>query len=65
MKMSGLNLGSVDWVIMAILLPLFGVVIRYLIRSRKSGMTCVGCPHSGNCSGCSCTSRGEEDQMEQ
>ena len=65
MKMSGLNLGDVDWIIMAILVPLFGVVIRYLIKSRKNGVTCVGCSHSGGCLGCSCTDRQEADPKEQ
>ena len=39
------------------LVIILGGAIFYIIRSRKKGIKCIGCPDakscSGNCSGCS------------
>lgn len=50
-------------IIIAILLVIIGGVIAYLVRAKKRGETCVGCPYAkleggcgGSCNGHSNTS---------
>ena len=44
--------------IAAIVMAILGGAAVYIIRSKKSGVRCIGCPSSktcsGNCAGCSC-----------
>ena len=42
----------VDWLIIGILLIIAAAAIFAIYRSKKSGKKCIGCPDSGNCSGC-------------
>ena len=46
-------------VIILILLVIAGGIIWYIIRAKKRGETCIGCPYAkqckGKCGGCSCT----------
>lgn len=42
-------------IIIAIIAAILGGVIGYLVRAKKRGQTCVGCPHAKQCGGkCSC-----------
>jgi len=48
-----------DYVIIAILVAVVGAAVAYIVKAKKSGRKCIGCPDgccsSGNgCSGCSC-----------
>lgn len=47
----------VDFLIIAIVAAVVGLVLRYLHRAKKKGVRCIGCPDgakcSGHCSGCS------------
>ncbi len=39
-------------VIVALLLVLIAVlIVWYLVRQRKKGVQCIGCPYAKNCSG--------------
>jgi len=41
-----------------LIVAILGGAIAYLIRAKKRGQRCVGCPHSKTCSGgCSCDSK--------
>lgn len=47
-------------VVILILLAIVAGIIWYLVRAKKRGETCIGCPYakqcSGKCSGgCNCT----------
>ena len=46
-----------DLILVAILLLIFGLVVFYIIRAKKKGVKCIGCPNgakcSGKCAGCS------------
>ena len=48
----------VDFLILAVIAVIVGLAVFYIIRSKKSGKKCIGCPDSGacsgNCAGCSC-----------
>ena len=42
-----------ETVIVIIVLGLIlGGAAAYLVRAKKKGRKCVGCPYSGNCSAC-------------
>ena len=46
----------------ALVVLIIGGAVAYIIRSKKSGKKCIGCPYSKSCSGsCSC---GTEDKKE-
>ncbi len=53
----------IDLIIVAILVLIIGSIIFYLIRAKKRGETCIGCPYAkkcaGNCSG-SCKHKDKE-----
>ena len=38
-------------VIIALLLGIAGGIIFYLVRAKKRGETCIGCPYAKQCSG--------------
>lgn len=42
----------IDFVVGAILVVIVGLALMYIIKSRKNGIKCVGCPEAKNC--CSC-----------
>ena len=55
-------MGTVDFIIIAIIALIVGGAVVYIINAKKSGKKCIGCPDSsacskngscgGNCSGC-------------
>ena len=40
----------VDIIVIAILAVLIGGAIAYIIKAKKNGQKCIGCPHSKQCS---------------
>lgn len=55
----------VDIILIVLLVGIAAGVIFYLIREKKRGAVCVGCPHAKQCAkaksgGCSCGSDSEE-----
>ncbi len=50
----------VDVIIIVVLLGVVGVAVSYIVKEKKKGAKCIGCPAgntcaqkcSGNCSGC-------------
>lgn len=38
-------------IVILILLALVAGILWYLIRAKRKGVTCVGCPHAKQCSG--------------
>lgn len=49
-------MNPVDYIIIAVLLAVAGGAAFAIVKAKKSGKKCIGCPHSGscggNCSGC-------------
>ena len=42
-------------ILVAVLLLIIGFAVGYIIKAKKSGKKCIGCPDSGSCgSGCGC-----------
>jgi hypothetical protein len=53
-----------DWITLAVLALAVGGALLYIVKAKKSGKKCIGCPHSGTCGkekagGCSC---GDKDK---
>lgn len=43
-------------IVAAILCMVVGAAIAYIVKEKKKGTVCIGCPHAGTCakgSGCS------------
>lgn len=50
-----------NFIIIAVIAVIVGVAIAYIVKAKKSGAKCIGCPAGGQCShkhstelGCSC-----------
>ena len=48
-------------IIIAVLIIIVGASIYYIVKEKKKGTVCIGCPHAGTCaskkganSGCGC-----------
>ncbi|MBR6737100.1 MAG: FeoB-associated Cys-rich membrane protein [Clostridia bacterium] len=46
----------IDVLVIAILLIITGLIIFYLVRAKKRGETCIGCPHAKECAKKHCNS---------
>jgi len=42
-------------IIIAILVVIIGAAAGYVIKAKKSGKKCIGCPDSGSCSTSGCS----------
>ena len=42
-------MGLTDYLILAIFVLILGFVIFYIIKEKKKGTVCIGCPHAGTC----------------
>ena len=48
-------MGPTDIIITIILLLILGGAAAYIIRAKKSGAKCIGCPYAKQCGGkCGC-----------
>ena len=47
----------IDFIVIGIIVLIIGGASAYIIKAKKSGQKCIGCPDaktcSGSCSGCS------------
>lgn len=57
----------VDFVIFAVLAVILGAAVIYLVKAKKRGVKCIGCPDAavcahknGSCSGGGCSCCGDE-----
>ncbi len=52
-----------DYIILAILVATITGVIGYIMKQKKNGKKCIGCPYSAKCNscGCDCIEDKEED----
>ena len=39
----------VDWIVVAVIVLIVGGALAYIIKAKKSGKRCIGCPDSGSC----------------
>lgn len=53
-------------IVAAVVLVIVGLAAGYIIKAKKRGEACIGCPYSKTCSGhhgqggCSCGGNGQE-----
>lgn len=38
-----------NFIIVAVILLIVGGAVAYIIKQKKKGAVCVGCPHAGEC----------------
>lgn len=43
-----------DLIIIAVLILVLAISIGYIIKAKKSGVKCIGCPASHDCKSCGC-----------
>lgn len=54
-----------DIVLLGIIAFAVGGAIYYVYKEKKAGKRCIGCPHSGTCSGgCSCSNEKKADRSD-
>ena len=60
-----LHMRTEDIIIIAVLAIILGRAIAYMIKSKKSGKKCIGCPYGSSCTGGGCSAcRGKEKDGE-
>lgn len=49
-----------NYIIIAVLVVILGAAIGYIVKAKKRGEKCIGCPHSKNCKSknCNCNKNG-------
>ena len=47
-------MNPIDYIIILIVLLIIGAALFYIIRAKKKGQKCIGCPFSKTCSKNSC-----------
>ena len=40
---------ATDYILTAVLVAIIGGAVAYIIREKKRGAKCIGCPHSKTC----------------
>lgn len=40
-----------DLIVVGIVLVIVGLAIAYIVKEKKKGVKCIGCPVAGQCSG--------------
>ena len=59
-----------DFIIAGILLVIIGAAIAYIVKEKKRGTKCIGCPAAGSCSrnrgnaGCGCGCQSDTKEKE-
>ena len=50
-----------DFIIIALIVVLVGAAVAYIVKEKKKGVKCIGCPSAGTCAhasgkkdGCGC-----------
>ncbi len=59
----------VDFIVTVVILVIVGLAITYIVKAKKSGVKCIGCPVAGQCagkskSGCSCDCGGSGENAD-
>ena len=50
-----------DLIIGIVLLAVIGAEVRYIVKAKKSGVKCIGCPNAGTCGKASCSCNSQAD----
>ncbi len=41
-----------DFIVIAILFLILGAAVFYIIKAKRKGARCIGCPSAGQCAAC-------------
>ena len=42
-------MGLVDWITVAVIALILGGAMAYIVREKRKGKKCIGCPYSDGC----------------
>ena len=45
-------MGITDYIVLGIIVIVLAAIIIYLVKQKKKGVKCIGCPYGGKCSSC-------------
>ena len=51
-------MGPVDYIAIALTVLIVGAAVFYIVRAKKNGQKCIGCPSSKQCAGKCCCENG-------
>ena len=59
-----------DIIVIAVIVLIIGGASAYIVKAKKSGKKCIGCPDGGSCKGtgcggCTCTCGGESNKNDE
>ena len=46
-----------DIIVVAVIVLVVGAALTYIIRAKKKGNKCIGCPNSKSCTSCFCNNK--------
>lgn len=41
----------IDWILIGAIALIVGAAVAYIVKAKRSGKKCIGCPESGSCQG--------------
>lgn len=47
-----------DLIVLAVIILILGLATGYIVKAKKKGRKCIGCPAGGNCD-CGCCGKDE------
>ncbi len=50
----------VDLIAGIVVASILGLAIFYIVKAKKAGQKCIGCPHSKTCASCGCESKNKK-----
>lgn len=50
----------IDYIAIAAIVLVVGAAVFYIVRAKRKGQKCVGCPYAKECGGC-CSSQKENE----
>ena len=54
-----------NYIVIALLALLVGGAVAYIVKAKKAGKKCIGCPYAATCGkkeGCTCSTTHTEEQ---
>ena len=59
-------MGTVDYIAIAVILLTVGSAVFYIVKAKRRGEKCIGCPYAKQCGGkCHGTCDGGEEEQEE
>ena len=62
-------MGPIDFIIIGVIIVIIGGAIAYIVKKKKGGAKCIGCPYAGECGkasdkrGCACDCSGDKTNL--